>query len=193
MRRWWIGAVAVLIVAACDDEAVQSPGDQGAGGLGAGGDGVGAIAADCNALCTRAIEATCEDQNCAPSCISQHDTDLACQAEFAASIACLAAHVDEVFYPCTERPAACMPLHDTWLACTGENGCGAVECPTVTEELCTCRSVCDGTLYEEMCVTDEDGTIDCICTQGGVVVAECPDAPLSCGGFFVGCCAALVT
>lgn len=196
MRRWgWLGAAAVVlvVVAACGDANVEAPASSAAGGSGSGGDGVGAIAADCDALCTRAMEVTCDDVNCTPSCISQHDTDAKCRDEFAADIACLAQHLDEVYYPCTERPVDCLPVHDAWLACTGTEGCGQVECPTVTEDLCSCRSVCSGTLYEEMCVTNDDGTIDCICSSEGVLLAECPDAVLSCGGFFVGCCAPLVT
>jgi len=194
MRCWWLAAgAAALLILACDNAPVEAPTNYGDGGSGVGGEGVGAIAGDCQALCAHTKNLSCDEVDCTSGCMSQHDTDPKCRTEFAADIACLADHLDEVFYPCIERPADCQIIHDTWLGCTGTEGCGQVECPTVNEELCRCRSVCNSVLYEEMCITNEDGTIDCICTEEGAVVAECPDMPLSCGGFFVGCCAALVT
>jgi hypothetical protein len=192
MRRWWLGAGAVLLVVSCTDEAVPTPNDSGNGGNGAGGDGAGAIAADCGAICGRAMEVTCEDETCAPQCVLQHDSEVECQQEFAADIACLAAHVAEVFYPCTERPVDCLQVHDDYLACLGGDKCSPVECPMVCDDGCSCRAICLGRVIEQTCTTNEDGTADCICTEDGVLRAECPGSPTSCSAFFVGCCASVV-
>jgi hypothetical protein len=185
-RRSAAAAAAMALVVACGDDDVQAP--DGRGGAGGEAAGAGGIVGDCGVLCGTAMQLACDDETCAPSCVMAHDGAGECQATFAAYIACLAAHADEIVSPCTAWPFACEEEHDAWFACGGMGpGCGPVECPQAGDGECLCQAVCGGVKYAERCVETETG-FACACDIDGERAFTCAEETNACA-FFVGCCA----
>lgn len=141
---------------------------------------------DCSAMCDRAYQLGCDDLSCTERCVHSISIAGPCEAVTSAYVACLAR---EGIDSCTVVPPACLPSHDAFSACAGDGRCGPVLCVDPGAATCKCRAHCDGAEYAESCITQGDGSYQCICERDGLTIAECPSSPLACA-YFVGCCAA---
>lgn len=141
---------------------------------------------DCSAMCDRAYQLGCEDLSCTERCVHSISIAGPCEPTTSAYVACLAR---EGLDSCTVVPPACTQSYDAFVACAGDGRCGPVQCIDPGPAACKCQATCDGAVYSESCIANDDGSYQCICERDGEHIAECASAPLACA-FFIGCCSA---
>jgi hypothetical protein len=143
--------------------------------------------ADCHLLCDAMIERGCDDETCAPGCVSANESAEECATVLGAYVACLADHVSDI-PSCYDYPPECESAYLDWASCAapGQNGCGPIKCDDVGVGACSCWGICRDVVVRETC-TDLGVGFECTCEVDGEQVATC-QSELQCA-FFVGCCA----
>lgn len=188
------GAIALWLATwtSCAEDPGTSAAPGGDGGLGPAPVEGPAYVVDCNTLCDAMVARSCDDEACAPSCVSANETAGSCADALAAYVHCLAVNIDSI-PTCYDYPASCESDYLAWAGCvaTQTGTCGPLKCDEVAEGSCSCWAVCEAGIVRETCTEGSDGAHQCTCAVDDTTVNSCPTAPASCA-FFAGCCSSFL-